>query len=142
MGESAGGASILWQITAYGGTEGPAPFQQAIIQSPAWVPDIGVVQQEDLYQNFLSLLRVSSIQEARQLDSKTLIDANAQLVGNSPYGTFVVDPVSTVEYDPPRSRNLCYLACHLRLLGFTCSWALERSELVFSHTPIFLFTLG
>lgn len=60
MGESAGGASILWQITAYGGTEGPAPFQQAIIQSPAWVPDIGVVQQEDLYQNSLSLLKVSS----------------------------------------------------------------------------------
>jgi len=94
MGESAGGASILWQITAFGDTQGSAPFQQAIIQSPAWVEDISVSQQEDLFKAFLFILNVSTIQEARQLDSTVLIDANAELVGNSPYGTFVVDPVS------------------------------------------------
>lgn len=98
MGESAGGSSILWQITAFGGTEGPAPFQKAIIQSPAWVQDIGVAQQEDLLQRFLTLLNVSTVQEARQLDSATLIDVNAQLVGNSPYGTFIVDPVCTTPF--------------------------------------------
>ena len=95
MGESAGGSSILFQITAFGGTNGPAPFQQAIIQSPAWTADLGVVQQEDLMHTFLHLLNVSTIQEARQLDSATLIDANTQLVGDSPYGTFIVDPVCT-----------------------------------------------
>lgn len=95
MGESAGGSSILFQITAFGGTRGRAPFQQAIIQSPAWTTDLGVLQQEDLMHSFLNLLNVSTIQEARQLDSATLIDANAQLVGDSPYGTFIVDPVCT-----------------------------------------------
>ena len=93
MGESAGGASILWQLIAFGGAQGPAPFQQAIIQSPAWVEDIGTSQQEDLFNDFLSLLNVSTIDEARQLQSTKLIDANIQLVGNSPYGTFIVDPV-------------------------------------------------
>lgn len=34
MGESAGGGSIMHQITAFGGLQGPAPFQQAILQSP------------------------------------------------------------------------------------------------------------
>lgn len=100
MGESAGGASILLQVTAFGGTEGPAPFQQAIIQSPAWVPDIGVIQQEDLVQDFLHLLNVSTIQEARQLDTATLINANALLVGDSPYGTYIVDPVRTILLPP------------------------------------------
>ena len=95
MGESAGASSILFQIMAFGGTGGRAPFQQAIIQSPAWTTDLGVVQQEDLMHSFLNLLNVSTIQEARQLDSATLIDANAQLVGDSPYGTFIVDPVCT-----------------------------------------------
>lgn len=34
MGESAGGGSIMHQITAFGNQQGPAPFQQAIMQSP------------------------------------------------------------------------------------------------------------
>ena len=34
MGESAGGGSIMHQITAFGGLEGRVPFQQAIMQSP------------------------------------------------------------------------------------------------------------
>ena len=46
MGESAGGASILWQIIAYGGMQGPAPFQQAIIQSPAWVQDVSIARKK------------------------------------------------------------------------------------------------
>ena len=95
MGESAGGASILWQIIAYGGMQGPAPFQQAIIQSPAWVQDVSIARQEDLLHGFLKLLNVSTIQEVRELDSTALIGANARLVGNSPYGTFIVDPVCT-----------------------------------------------
>jgi cholinesterase len=38
MGESAGGASITHQITAYGGMQANVPFQQAILQSAAWLP--------------------------------------------------------------------------------------------------------
>jgi len=44
MGESAGGASIIHQITAFGGSQGPVPFQQAIVQSPAYVSDLPVQQ--------------------------------------------------------------------------------------------------
>lgn len=95
MGESAGAGSILFQTTAFGGARGRAPFQQAILQSPGWTVDVGVVQQEDLMLSFLNLLNVSTIQEVRQLDSATLIKANAQLVGDSSYGTFIVDPVCT-----------------------------------------------
>ena len=98
MGESAGGASILWQITAFGGTQGPAPFHQAIIQSPAWVEDIDVMQQEDLLQNYPRLLNVPTVQEARQLDSATLINANPRLIGSFPYSTFIFDPVRTIHF--------------------------------------------
>jgi len=94
MGESAGGASIMHQITAFGGSQGPAPFQQAIIQSPAYVSDLPVQQQEDTLQKFLQILNVSTIQQARQLPSETLISANAKFVGESPYGNYIVDPVS------------------------------------------------
>ncbi|KAL8949240.1 MAG: hypothetical protein Q9222_004639, partial [Ikaeria aurantiellina] len=106
MGESAGGASVLLQITAFGGSQGPAPFQQAIIQSPAWVADIGVDQQENLLSDFLKLLDVSTIQEARQLDSATLIQANHELVGNSPYGTFIADPVVDGNFIPDQPSSL------------------------------------
>lgn len=34
FGESAGGGSVMHQITAYGGEKGPVPFQAAIPQSP------------------------------------------------------------------------------------------------------------
>lgn len=93
MGESAGGGSILYQMTAYGASQGPAPFQQAIIQSPAWIQDIGVEQQENTLRQFLQSLNVSTIQEARQLPSNLLIEANSELIGKSPYGTFIIDPV-------------------------------------------------
>ena len=40
LGESAGGGSIMHQITAHGGLKGPAPFQQAIMQSPGLYVEI------------------------------------------------------------------------------------------------------
>ena len=36
IGESAGGGSILHQITAFGGFQGPVPFQQGVLQSPGF----------------------------------------------------------------------------------------------------------
>ncbi|KAL8868221.1 MAG: hypothetical protein Q9174_005131, partial [Haloplaca sp. 1 TL-2023] len=106
MGESAGGASILFQMTAFGGSQGPAPFQQAVVQSPAWVTDLGVKQQQDTLTRFLTLLNVSNIQEARQLDSAILIGANQDLVGNSDYGTFIIDPVVDGSFVPAQPGHL------------------------------------
>ncbi|PSN60795.1 acetylcholinesterase precursor [Corynespora cassiicola Philippines] len=79
MGESAGGGSIAHQLTAYGG-RGPLPFQQAIIQSPGWTP------------NFLRSANVNSLEEARNLPTDQLMDANDRQIFASPYGSYVFGP--------------------------------------------------
>lgn len=80
------------QITAYGGSKG-VNFQRAVIQSPGWLPISSQFTQENTTQNFLSLLNVSSIAEARQLNSTALMRANAQQVAASPYGSYTYGPV-------------------------------------------------
>ncbi|KAL8942451.1 MAG: hypothetical protein Q9216_001651 [Gyalolechia sp. 2 TL-2023] len=93
FGESAGGGSIMHQITAFGGVAGKAPFQQAVLQSGAFQNLPGNFQQEQTFNAFLSLLNVSTLQEARQLPSSALIQANIQQVGASAYGLFTYGPV-------------------------------------------------
>ncbi|KAJ5260869.1 hypothetical protein N7524_008502 [Penicillium chrysogenum] len=101
MGESAGAGSILHQITAYGGTRGAAPFKQAILQSPGWVPVIGEEQQEDTLQQFLGILNVSTIEQARKLPSDKLIAANAyQVATKSQWGQFTYGPVVDGSFVP------------------------------------------
>ncbi|KAH7243046.1 Alpha/Beta hydrolase protein [Fusarium solani] len=92
FGQSAGGGSIMHQITAYGGLRGRVPFQQAIIQSPGIPLLPGNKQQDDLLQDFLGRLNVSTIQEARQLPYEALYKANADMVAISPQGTFTWAP--------------------------------------------------
>jgi carboxylesterase type B len=101
MGESAGGGSIMHQITAYGGTRGPVPFKQAILQSPGWVPTISEEQQEDTLQQFLGYLNVSTIEEARKLSSDKLIAANAyQIATQSQWGQFTYGPTVDGSFVP------------------------------------------
>ena len=93
IGESAGGGSIFHQITAFGGLRGPAPFQQAVLQSPGFQNVASNLQQEQTFETFLSLLNVSTIEEVRQLPSSAVIGANAVQVANSSYGLFTYGPV-------------------------------------------------
>lgn len=93
IGESAGGGSIMHQITAFGGLKGPAPFQQAVLQSGAFQNVVSNLQEETTAQTFLALLNVSTIEEARQLPSEALITANIIQVANSSYGDFTYGPV-------------------------------------------------
>jgi carboxylesterase type B len=94
MGVSAGGGSIMHQVTAYGGTRGPAPFQQAILQSPGWYPVPSEEQQEATLQEFLGVLNVNSVDEARQLPSDKLMAANSYQVARTDlYSTFTYGPV-------------------------------------------------
>ena len=93
IGESAGGGSIMHQITAFGGLQGPAPFQQAVLQSAAFQNIVSNLQEEQIFETFLSLLNVSTIEEARQLPSSALITANIIQVANSSYGEFTYNPV-------------------------------------------------
>ncbi|KAE8337624.1 hypothetical protein BDV24DRAFT_154177 [Aspergillus arachidicola] len=97
------GGSILHQLTAYKGLQGPSLFQQAILQSPAWEPNYDTDKQERTFRQYLKLLNVSTIEEARQLPSEKLIAANTHQVSSSPYGTFTYGPVVDGVFvpDPP-----------------------------------------
>ncbi len=88
FGESAGGGSIQHHITANGG-RGPAVFQQAIVQSPAFMPITRPEQKEQILQGYLNLLKVSTVAEARAKSETELRVANAIQVGLSSYGQFV-----------------------------------------------------
>ncbi|KAB8228467.1 Alpha/Beta hydrolase protein [Aspergillus alliaceus] len=112
MGVSAGSGSILHQITAYKGLQGPSLFQQAILQSPAWEPKYDTDKEERTFRQYLKLLNVSSIEDARQISSEKLIAANAYQVSSSLYGTFTYGPVvdgifvldlPALMYTPPSS---------------------------------------
>lgn len=84
----------MHQTTAYGGDRGPVPFQQAIIQSPGWFPVIQDGPQEFALQQFLAILNVSTIEEARQLPTEQLIAGNAyQIATQSTWGSAIYGPV-------------------------------------------------
>lgn len=83
FGESAGGGSIMHHITAYGGNASKTPFQQAIPQSPAWLPFSSLYGQEQTFQSFLKAAKVNSLEEAGKLSSEQLIAANYQQIATS-----------------------------------------------------------
>lgn len=84
----------MHQITAYGGANGSAPFQQAVPQSPGWQPVNSASAQEDTYQRFLELANATSLAELRALPSEDIIRASAQqIVYESNYGGFTYGPV-------------------------------------------------
>ncbi|KAL7815507.1 alpha/beta-hydrolase [Trichoderma gracile] len=92
MGVSAGGGSIMHHITAWGGSK-PAPFRRAIPQSAGIVPVPGNREQEQTFNEFLALLNVSTLNEARALPSSELMAANLKQVAAAPYGAFSYGPV-------------------------------------------------
>ncbi|RFU25191.1 hypothetical protein B7463_g11146, partial [Scytalidium lignicola] len=99
IGESAGGGSIMHHITAYGGMKGPVPFQQAIMQSPGFLPVAGNSQQENTYQSVLAAARfitntnITTTDQLRSLSTTELQTVNAIAVGIALYGTFTFGPV-------------------------------------------------
>jgi len=101
FGESAGGGSIMHQITAYGGSQGPVPFQQAVPQSPGWTPVQSNVVQENTYQKFLNLTNSASLEDLRNLTSEEVMRANFQQVGyDSEWGSYTYGPVVDGNFVP------------------------------------------
>lgn len=90
----------MHQITAYGGRRGPVPFQQAIPQSPGFQPLVSNDQQEQIFNDYLALLNVTTIEEARQLPFKDLVTANTVQVGGANYGSFVFGPAVDGNFVP------------------------------------------
>ena len=93
MGESGGASSIMHQITAYGGSKGDAPFQQALPQSPAFAPSFSNYQHEEFFQELLKYAKATSLADLRKVSSKTLMAANQAVIYNSPYGSASFGPV-------------------------------------------------
>lgn len=106
IGESAGGGSIMHQITAYGGLKGKVPFQQAILQSPGWAPSPSNSQNEDVYQKtltFASLVAqkpINTLDDLRNLTTEQLYLTNYAVTGLSPYGTFTYGPTVDGSFAP------------------------------------------
>jgi carboxylesterase type B len=70
-----------------------APFQKAIIQSPGFLPQPSPKTQQAVFDQFLSVAKVKSLSEARALDTKALIAANALQIGRyALYGLFIYGP--------------------------------------------------
>lgn len=88
VGESAGGASIMHHVTAYGGTKGPAPFQQAITQSAAWLPVTADRQEDSIFNNFLAAVNATTLEELRTLPLAVIANANSRIVSGSAYGQY------------------------------------------------------
>ncbi|KAJ5375148.1 Carboxylesterase type B [Penicillium concentricum] len=106
MGVSAGGGSITMQLTAYGRAIRP-PFAQIIAQSPAWEPGTKTPAiEDDLLDTFLTLLNVSSLEEARRLPSQALLDANYELVASRPYASGVLGPAIDGDFVPDSPKRL------------------------------------
>ena len=144
IGESAGGGSIMHQLTAFGGLNGPVPFQQAIIQSPYAINVRDSFEQQKTFLDFLSLLKVNTVAEARNLPSSILIAANSLQVGQSPYGFFTYGPVLDGRFAPASlakllqqgwfDKNVKVMVAHNANEGFYFTDPSIRNESAFVET--------
>lgn len=103
MGESAGGASIIHQITAYGGAQGPVPFQRAIVQSPGYAISVDTSRGLALALDAASRLTgrpVTTAEQLGRLDAATLIQVNRAAVNQSTPGSWTYGPVPDGSYVP------------------------------------------
>jgi cholinesterase len=106
IGESAGGGSIMHQITAFGGLKGNVPFHQTITQSPGFQPLNSNAQIEAIYQEtikFASLISekmISTTDDLRSLSFTELYYTNYAVVGTSSYGSFTFGPAVDGNFVP------------------------------------------
>ncbi|EPE05700.1 carboxylesterase family protein [Ophiostoma piceae UAMH 11346] len=107
MGESAGGGSIITHIIASGVASRPkALFHQAIIQSPGLVKPATHAEAQSYHDDFLRVLNVESLAEARQLSSDVLIRANDEVLFGAPFGQFLFGPAIDSVYLPDNPSKL------------------------------------
>ncbi|KIW20224.1 hypothetical protein PV08_00799 [Exophiala spinifera] len=100
MGESAGGGSILHQITAYGGSQGQSPFAQAIIQSPGFYPITRPEVMDHHYQSALDYAGCRHLDDLVRLSEEKLKEINLAVIDQAPYGQFLLGPVVDGVFTP------------------------------------------
>ncbi|CAF9902947.1 MAG: hypothetical protein HETSPECPRED_000065 [Heterodermia speciosa] len=119
LGESGGGASVMFHTIAYGGSR-PSEnhlFHQAIGQSPG--PQVGKGNNQQIVSNaFLAALNVSTVDEARNLPTETLMRANRKIEASTPYfgpfvdGDLIPDLPSRLYTSGRHIKNLRIMAGH------------------------------
>jgi cholinesterase len=88
----------MHHITAFGGLKGNAPFRQAIMQSPGFIPLSSNAQIEGIFQqttkvaSLISGKTISTAQGLRSLSFMELYYTNYAVVGASSYGSFTYGP--------------------------------------------------
>ncbi|KAJ4423137.1 hypothetical protein N0V82_002266 [Gnomoniopsis sp. IMI 355080] len=110
MGESAGAASILHHITSYGGNT-TLPFQQGIIQSPAFQANLNLTEgyEKTLAEaSNITGASITSIAELSALDAATLQLINFDAVLSSGEGFFTYGPAPDGTYVPALPQVLLY----------------------------------
>ncbi|KAK8223249.1 carboxylesterase family protein-like protein [Phyllosticta capitalensis] len=107
LGESAGGGSVMHQITAYGGLL-DVPFSGAIPQSPGWFPSRSVYEQEEIFKDLLNATNTRSVDELRALSTVELQQANRREVQGSEYGFFKYGPAVDGFFVPADPKTLLY----------------------------------
>lgn len=96
IGESAGASSILHHLTAWGGKnpkqEAYPLWSKAIIQSPAFFPQVPGKAIDDMYQSYLDAADAKDLAELRNKSTEVLLYANRKTIYSSPYGQFTYGP--------------------------------------------------
>ncbi|KAI0595926.1 Alpha/Beta hydrolase protein [Biscogniauxia sp. FL1348] len=103
MGESAGAASIVHHVTAYGGSGSPAPFQAAIPQSPAFQFNVNTTAGYALTLAAASNhtgAGIRSVADLSALDAQGLKTVNQAVVYGARTGTFNFGPTPDGTYVP------------------------------------------
>ncbi|GKT46605.1 carboxylesterase patB [Colletotrichum spaethianum] len=105
IGESAGGGSILHQLTAYGSTSG-APFKRAILQSPGFEVNTGAKKQILAYNkaldwaSYFSNSSVTTLNDLKQLSFEVIEKVNQITVATTYWGSFGWGPVADGAFVP------------------------------------------
>ncbi|KAL1601492.1 hypothetical protein SLS60_006407 [Paraconiothyrium brasiliense] len=99
-GESAGGAAVMYQAMAYGGTQNVSLFNNIIAESP-WVPAQHNYNDEvptQAYDDFSAAAGCSNVTDTlqclRDSDSEVLQNASARVSEASAFGSFAFLPVT------------------------------------------------
>jgi len=141
IGQSAGASSIMHHITSEGGEGEVPPFQQAIMQSPAFFPSADRNFLNDTYHAFLDEAGVKTFSELQGADTAVLMAANNYTTFMSPYGRFAYGPVVDGTYVPDLPtllldsgqlhRGVQIMIAHNRQEGalFTPPWIRSRAAL-------------
>jgi carboxylesterase type B len=161
MGDSAGGGSIVHQITvcishslysipmsrryltkwktkAFAGkaAAGKTPFQKAIIQSPGFYPQPSSKTQKNIFDQFLSVAKVKNLKEARALNSQALIAANALQIGRyALYGQFIYGPTVDGVFAPALPGQLLASGQFDKTIKILTSYT-SREGLIFTDPAI------